>query len=257
MIMLRNVLCCALSLLSVGLWQAAAQVSQQPCTQDCDRAVSTKLLVPNFVDDQKKIWLFPTKLAKGHSWVPTLAIAGTTCALLAADPYEGKYFHTHSSFAGWNTQADRYATTTLEVAAPIALYGVGLWRKDTKMQTTALLSGEAVADTEILAVALKAITQRVRPSDIPPNGNYRNTFYGTKGSVFASSFPSGHAIAAFSIATVVAHRYRNHRWVPFVAYGAATAIGFSRLPLSAHFASDVFAGGALGYAVTRFAVLRY
>jgi membrane-associated phospholipid phosphatase len=36
----------------------------------------------------------------------------------------------------------------------------------------------------------------------------------------------------------------------------AALVGFSRLTLSAHFVSDVFVGGALGYSVSRFAVLQ-
>ena len=68
--------------------------------------------------------------------------------------------------------------------------------------------------------------------------------------------PSGHTIAAFSVATVVARRYRNHRWVPYVSYGVAALVGFSRLSLSAHFISDVFVGATLGYSVSRFAVLQ-
>jgi membrane-associated phospholipid phosphatase len=70
------------------------------------------------------------------------------------------------------------------------------------------------------------------------------------------SFPSGHTIAAFSIATVIARRYPHQRWVPYVAYGLAGMVGFSRLTLLSHFPSDVFVGGALGYAIGRFAVLR-
>ena len=70
------------------------------------------------------------------------------------------------------------------------------------------------------------------------------------------SFPSGHTIAAFSVATVISRRYGNHRWVPYVAYGMATLVGFSRLSLSSHYLSDVFMGGALGYSISRFSVLR-
>jgi len=33
-------------------------------------------------------------------------------------------------------------------------------------------------------------------------------------------------------------------------------VGGSRLSLSAHFLSDVFVGGALGYSISRFTVLR-
>jgi membrane-associated phospholipid phosphatase len=63
-------------------------------------------------------------------------------------------------------------------------------------------------------------------------------------------------MAAFSVATVVARRYGNHRWVPYVAYGLASVVGFSRLTLDVHFLSDVAMGGALGYSISRFSVLR-
>jgi len=55
---------------------------------------------------------------------------------------------------------------------------------------------------------------------------------------------------------VIARQYKNHKWVPYVAYGLAGVIGFSRLTLSAHFLSDVFMGAALGYTIGRYDVLR-
>jgi membrane-associated phospholipid phosphatase len=127
------------------------------------------------------------------------------------------------------------------------------------MQHTALLAGEAVADAEIVTTVLKDIDQRARPVTFTPHGNYWDSWFESKGFAVRGngSFPSGHAIAAFSVAAVVAHRYRTHRWVPYVAYGMAGLVGFSRLSLSAHFASDVFAGAVLGYSISRFAVLRY
>lgn len=249
--LLVSVLVCA------GLGPLNAQVSPAPCVPDCDGPVSWKLLVPNILHDQERIWLFPLKLAEGHDWIPTIAIAGTTSALLAADPYEAKYFHTTSSFSGFNSAFTSTGTEMATIIAPIAIYGAGLIRKDAKMQRTALFSGEVAADTEIVSAALKAITRRERPWNVPPGGSYRGTFLEAKGSPTNSSFPSGHTIAAFSIATVVAHRYRNHRWIPYAAYGAAALVGFSRLTQSAHFTADVFAGAALGYTVARFGVLQY
>jgi len=105
---------------------------------------------------------------------------------------------------------------------------------------------------------MKVATRRLRPSDIPPTGNFSDTFFRSHVSPTGinTSFPSGHAAAAFSVAAVFAHRYRQHRWVPWVAYGMASAIGFSRVTTQAHFPSDVFLGAALGYAITKFDVLR-
>jgi membrane-associated phospholipid phosphatase len=57
------------------------------------------------------------------------------------------------------------------------------------------------------------------------------------------------------VATVIATRYRNHRWVPWVSYGFATVISFSRVTTLSHFPSDVFLGAALGYTITRYQTL--
>jgi membrane-associated phospholipid phosphatase len=123
---------------------------------------------------------------------------------------------------------------------------------------SSLLAGEAYVDGAILDVVLKGITRRKRPSEIGPGQPFNDTFFDTNKSFFAnSSFPSGHAVGAFAVAAVIAHRYRQRRWVPWAMYGLATAISLSRVPLRAHFPSDVFLGAALGYSIARFEVLRH
>ena len=223
-----------------------------------ERAVSWKQLIPNIVQDQKRVWLFPLRVTHNHDWIPTAAVVGATATLIALDAHDTPFFRRTSTFAGFNKALSSGNTSIAMVLAPTALYVAGFLRKDRKAQHTALLAGEAVADAEILATVLKGATRRVRPSGIPPGGPFNDTWFEQSGSVLRarSSFPSGHSIAAFSIATVIARRYPTRRWVPFAAYGAASLIGFSRLTRSAHFPSDVFVGGALGYSIGRFAVLQ-
>jgi membrane-associated phospholipid phosphatase len=229
-------------------------------TTDQDRDISWKKLVPNILEDQKNIWLFPFHLAQGRAWAPTLAVSALTTGLVVgADAPVAHYFRNTDAFHGFNQVFTSTATSAAIFAAPAALYATGLIRKDSKMSNTALLAGEAVADSEILIAVVKPAVDRVRPSALPPNANFHDTFSegGDRFSGSYNSFPSGHAIAAFSVATVIARRYgRKHRWVPVVAYGGAALIGLSRLTLSAHYVSDVFIGGALGYSIGRFAVLR-
>jgi hypothetical protein len=63
-------------------------------------------------------------------------------------------------------------------------------------------------------------------------------------------------IAAVSIATVIARRYRSHRWYPgLLADWPEPLIGFSRITLRAQFPSDVFLETILGYAIARYEVL--
>jgi membrane-associated phospholipid phosphatase len=219
------------------------------------RDVSWLQLPTNVLHDQKSIWLFPVKAAHSGRLLPAFAVLGVTAGLIATDPQDAPSFRTADDFRGFNRVFSGKATGMAITFVPISMYAVGLLRKDSYQQKTSLLAGEALADSLILSTVMKVSTRRLRPSDIPPQGDFADTFFRRQTSPSSTSFPSGHTIAAFSLATVIARRYGNHRWVPWVAYGAAGVIAFSRISLQAHFPSDVFLGAALGYSISRFAVL--
>ena len=223
-----------------------------------EREVTWRSFPRDFLHDQKLIWwTFPGQLAKGRHLVPTLAIAGVTAGLIIADSHAMPYFRSHDrNLDDINDVFDAPVTTGEVIAVPASLLFAGYLRHDDYQKSTALLCGEAYADSAIVDLAIKAITRRERPADVPPGGSFDHTFFsGGKSPFKGSSFPSGHAAGVFSVATVIASRYQRHRWVPFVAYGFATAISFSRVTTRAHFPSDVFLGAALGYTVTRYGVL--
>jgi hypothetical protein len=223
-----------------------------------EREVSWRSLPKDFLHDQKDIWSFPGQLAKGRHWLPTLAIVGGTAGLIVADSHAMPYFRSHErNLDDINDVFDAPITAAEVIVLPASLLVSGYARHDSYETGTALLAGEAYADSAIVDLVIKAITRRERPSDIPPGGSFDNTFFnGGKSPFKGSSFPSGHAAGAFSVATVVASRYHQHRWAPWVLYGFATAVSFSRVTTSAHFPSDVFLGAALGYTITRYEVLR-
>jgi membrane-associated phospholipid phosphatase len=239
------------------LTAVAANVVLGQMVQDNDRDVSWKKLVPNILHDQVRIWTYPAHVVQGQNWEPAVAVTGITTGLAwGADPSSAHYFRNTSTFSGFNSVFTSSAMSWGIFAAPVSLYAAGLIRKDPKMSNTALLAGEAVADAEVVVEVLKPVFARARPSSLPPNSGFHDSWEaGSRFSASNNSFPSGHAIAAFSVATVIARRYGNHRWVPFAAYGGAALVAFSRLTLSAHYIADVFAGGALGYSISRFAVL--
>jgi membrane-associated phospholipid phosphatase len=238
--------------------QAPAQITA-PVPASTGREVTWRRLPANVLHDQKDLWLFPMQLARGRHWLPTAAVVGVTAGLLALDAHDVSYFRRTSSFSGFNRGFSGPITAVEIALVPTAIYGIGLVRKDSYAQETALLSGEAVVDSAILVTVIKDVSRRLRPSDIAPHGDFSDTFFRSPANIIGkrSAFPSGHTIFAFSVATVIARRYgKNHRWVPWVAYGMAATIGFSRITLQAHFPSDVFLGAALGYSVARFDVLR-
>lgn len=248
----RTCLVLIVSVLAQGL---SAQTASDPGEQ---RSVSWKRVIPNIVSDQKQIWTFPVRTVRGSHWVATLGVVGITAGLIAADPHDTPSIRRTNSFDGFNSVVSGKSTDLGAIIAPVSLYVAGLIRKDSYQQKTALLAGEAVADAEIVTVVLKGATSRLRPWDVPASGDFGDTWFQGKGNWLRGhgSFPSGHTIAAFSVATVISRRYPNRRWVPYVAYSLAALVGFSRITSSAHFPSDVFMGAALGYSISRFSVIR-
>ena len=232
---------------------AAPAPSPEP---DSERPVSWKLLYHNVIADQKQIWSFPARLVQGQNLAPTAAVLGTTAELFYVDPIEARYFRRTTTFHEFRNIFNGNATAIGMGATAASLYAIGRLRKDSKMQHTALLAGEAMADTALVQTVLKDATMRLRPVSYPASGWFRTSSSPTSYIRGNGSFPSGHSIEAFAVATIIARRYGNHRWVPFAAYGLASVVGFSRLTLNVHFLSDVFMGGALGYSISRFTVLR-
>jgi len=222
-----------------------------------DNSVTWKNLPRRVLEDQKEVWLFPMQIARGRHLLPTFAVVGTTGVLMATDPHDMQVFAQTDKFDEFSEVLSGTNTEIATALIPAGFYVVGMLDHDSYAQQTAMLSGEAYLDSAIPEVVLKLASRRYRPL-AAPNGNFSDTFFKSHVSVFGkgSSFPSGHAAGAFSIATVFAHRYAKHRWVPWVAYALAGAISFSRVPNLAHFPSDVFVGAVLGYTITRYDVLR-
>src|SRR5438445_5365085 len=152
--------------------------SRQGDNSPADREVSWRSLPKNFLQDQKGIWPFPTQLAKGHYWLPTLAIVGGTAGLIVADPHAMPYFRSHArGLDDINDVLDAPITTAEVVALPASLLLAGYVRHDTYQTGTALLAGEAYADSAVVDLVIKAITRRKRPGDVRPGGAFNDTFF--------------------------------------------------------------------------------
>jgi len=113
----------------------------------------------------------------------------------------------------------------------------------------ALRFGGALAFESVLTNGfIKSAFGRVRPPghhDDPPEGPLP---YGMRRPI-TSSFPSGHATAAFTAVTLLAaDSPRSAR--PFW-YALATLVAASRVYVRMHHASDVIVGAALGLALGR------
>lgn len=132
-------------------------------------------------------------------------------------------------------------------AAIVAVYGgLGLLLKNTRMQDTSLLAAESFLAANAAGTLLKYSVGRARP--YARDGKSRFTPF--KFKTARTSFPSGHTVSAFSVASVFAARSESPA-VKVLAYGLASLAGLQRVYGDKHWASDVFAGAALGTAVGR------
>jgi membrane-associated phospholipid phosphatase len=234
----------------------ATQAVAQPA--ETESPIGLKQFATDILHDQRPIFTFPWQVVHGKHWKPVLAVTLGTAALVVLDPYIEPVFHDRSRFDSYKTGPLRGRNTTLAVTmTPPIFFVTGLITHQTHERNTGLLAAEALMDTQIVSFVIKQSVGRLKPDDIPPNGDLRHTWFQYKGSlVNGGGFPSGHTASAFGVATVIAERYHQRRWVPFVAYGAATFLSLSRLPTRAHFPSDIFIGAAMGYSISHFIVLR-
>lgn len=108
-----------------------------------------------------------------------------------------------------------------------------------------LLTLESVLISQAITTGIKEVSGRTRP-------NGTDDAFEFEGFGGGNSFPSGHATVAFAVATTLSNVYGDeYGWVPWVAYPVATATALSRIDDNKHWASDVFVGALIGYAVAK------
>lgn len=221
-----------------------AVTAAQP--QPTPRPTTEKNFLANILKDQKGIWTAPFHLEQSDAkWVAPLGLS--MAALIATDR------HTSGELVENGDNHDRliiskdisYAGSLYSTGGISALFYItGRMRHDERAKETGLLAGEALINSTIISQAIKGISQRQRPQVDHSSGEF---FDG------GSSFPSGHAINSWALATVIASEYGpRHPAVRYASYALATAISISRYTGRRHFLSDVLAGSAMGYGIGRY-----
>ncbi|HZS62539.1 MAG TPA: phosphatase PAP2 family protein [Gemmatimonadaceae bacterium] len=138
------------------------------------------------------------------------------------------------------------------VVLSLGAYGVGWITHNRDIAAIGLHATQAIGVSFIAGEMMKGVVGRARPF---VNIHDSDDFYWGRGfgSARESSFPSGHAYAAFALASVLSaetsHRWPHAvKWVAPLAYTLATCVGLARIQTNQHWASDVIAGAGLGTA---------
>lgn len=232
----RDSLVAVVLILTFGTVQAHAQVSTAPVGNQSSQAVLERHFAIDFLHDQKDIWTSPLKLKrKDLFWVvPAGIVVG------------GLIYRDVDGYRAMSVSDLRAATAkTFTDVGVVALGGLtassyfyGLLKTDSHARETGVLSTEALADAMTVNYALKYSLRRDRPTA----GDGQGQFFEPGGD----SFPSAHAMAAWSMAAVLAREYPGSL-TKIGVYGLASAISLMRVPARQHFPSDVVVGSALGW----------
>jgi membrane-associated phospholipid phosphatase len=248
---------------AIGRMAASVTLACRAISARPPRALSPGQLLLRLAADQKKIWTFPLTLERGNGLMPALGVIGATAALIALDPVytpclQQPEFQELPAVRALNHILSGGNMARLINAVPLGVFVGGLVCRNSRAWQTALLAGEAAANAEIIAIAMKHADRRMRPIEVGPNGDFSHTWFRTKNRDIdgMGCFPSGHTAASFAIATVFAERYPRSRWAAWLAYGLAGTIGVSRVNARAHFPSDVFFGAVVGYSISHFVVMQ-
>jgi undecaprenyl-diphosphatase len=141
------------------------------------------------------------------------------------------------AFRIWMRWATRLGDGWLHFATLAVLAGVEGERD------LARAAAVALGAANVTLIVLKRHVRRRRPSDYAP----QLCGFTSRALVFDEySFPSGHALNAFAVGTVVALAFPATTPIVLLLAGS---IALSRVALGFHFAGDVVAGGAMGLAL--------
>ena len=198
--------------------------------------------MPKYIlQDQKAIWTSPFHTAKRD--IKWWALAGVaTGALIASDHWIVKQLPNSSSQVSVSNWASRLGSAYSLIPISAGFYFIGTGSHEERFRETGLLGFETLIDANVVVEAVKLVADRARPLQSDGKGHFEDG-----PSRWSSSFPSGHAISTWALASVIAHQYPHPRIIPIIAYGLATTVVVARVGARQHFPGDVVAGSAMGW----------
>lgn len=268
-LILLFVISCQLSAVSCQL-SVVDSISLQSTVngQQCESLLSKKYL--------KSYWnsgLTVLSQPLHYDWKDWTVFGGVAAATTLTFVYDDEIYNFVDGTFGngkWNT-ASRCTSVLGEeyfILPSLALtYAISAVNKDCRLRNVSLAALQSFVYAEVASAGVKVLTCRLRPSDVnsqqstangqQPTSNGQQptvnsqTWLGPFKSFESTSFPSGHAMRSFALATTVSGFYPDKKWVGIVSYSLATITSAGRVISKEHWASDVIVGAALGYFIGR------
>ena len=213
-----------------------------PGDTESARPLAIKLF-GNILLDQKDIWTSPFRRMNRRNAKWWILFGGLTAGLVASDHYlEGRLGHSAEQ-STWGNGISQVGADYTVIPITAAFYLTGVFADNRMARETGVLGAEALLDALIVSTVIKTAVRRDRPYAKKEPAEFFES---------GDSFPSGHAIESWSLASVVASEYHSYKWVPFVAYGLAGLVSAARYIGDRHYPSDIVAGAAMGWFIGRY-----
>jgi membrane-associated phospholipid phosphatase len=198
----------------------------------------------SYLSDAGYLYTAPIRW-KGKDWAKLGILSGLGLALYSADDNIQRWMTKSKTQRSENlaTVFEKFGNTGSTSIGLGVAFIAGVIVKNEKAQRISLLSLKSSLLSGLLAQTLKNLGHRSRPNA----GLGQNSWHGPKIGGKHKAFPSGHTTTAFAIATTFAQIYKEKKWVAISVYSIAAMTGISRIHDNKHWATDVFAGAALGY----------
>jgi hypothetical protein len=195
--------------------------------------------VKRFAKDQGQIYSAPFRPAN-FKW-DALLVAGTA-GLMAIDRRAARAVPPHVPANISRDLSNVGLIGTSVSVGSIWIYGLKTGNEHAK--ETGELTLESLANTFTVYTVMQFLSGRERPTEGTGNGRFwiHNGFNG--------SFPAGHPMFTWAMASVAAHEYPKP-WVQWLAYGAAATVSATRFTARMHYPSDILVGSTLGYLIGR------
>jgi hypothetical protein len=212
-----------------------------PDAPEAQVPVTEKGLPLAILKDQVAVWTSPVRI-RAHDLIWLLPLGAATGVTLATDTDAMRDLSRNPGFNKDCVNASN-ALLSSEIAIPVTLYAVGLFKGDAHARDTGILSGEALADSVVLDQVTKIVFRRERPRYNNAAGDFFSSNPGKN-----NSFPSSHSMLAWTIAGVTAEEFPS-KWVQLSAYSLASSVSLMRVLGQEHFPTDVLVGGAAGWLI--------
>ncbi len=223
--------------------------SQGDVTPETNSYVSlNRAYLKSYVPASKHFAFSPTRF-NTNEWVMTGFAGAAFTTIYLNDKTLFQRFNGSQSSASENKMKWTGVFGNGIVALPsfALMYGFGSMKSLQRPKEAALLGFQAFVLSAGTAFVMKHISHRPRPDQLFVSTQW----YGPFKSFEFDAFPSGHAMRAFAVATVLAGYYNDKPLLGAGLYGLAALTSYGRLTSGSHWPSDVFAGAAIGYLIGR------